>query len=445
MKKLFSALLLCGCSLTAIAAQPKNIIMIIGDGMGPAYTTAYRYFKDDQKTEKIEETIFDRTLVGMSSTYPARISGYVTDSAAGATALATGHKTYNGAIAVTVNKKPVETVLERAKKLGKSIGVVVTSQVNHATPAGYLAHNESRQNYNEIADSYIDNGWKTDILLGGGWKYFIRDDRNLVKEIQKQGVYYVDDYRQLATLPTDKPIFGLFADIGLPWALDDKNSNRLSTMTQAATQHLIKQNNPNGFFMLIEGSQIDWGGHGNDIVDTMAEMNDLAKTLEYLEGFVKQHPDTLVIVTADHSTGGLTIAANGKYEWNPELIRAMTKSINTIAKQLYTKKITKKLVKTLFNFELNATEINQLIETKKHPHKNNDHNIYADNKTTAVEQALLKTIINIINVRTNTGWTSSGHTAVDVPVFAFGASKELFYGFQDDTDIAKKIFSLLKK
>jgi len=445
MKKLFSVLLLSSCSLTAIAAQPKNIIMIVGDGMGPAYTTAYRYVKDDQKTAKIEETVFDRNLVGMSSTYPARISGYVTDSAAGATALATGHKTYNGAISVTVNKKPVETVLEHAKKSGKSIGVVVTSQVNHATPAGYLSHNENRRNYNEIADSYIDNGWKTDILLGGGWDYFIRKDRDIVKEIQEKGVYYIDSYRQLTDLPTNKPIFGLFAKKGLPWALDDENSERLSAMTQAATNHLIKQNNPNGFFMLIEASQIDWGGHGNDIIDAMGEMNDLAKTLEYLENFVKQHPDTLVVVTADHSTGGLTIAANGKYEWNPELIRAMTTSLNTIANKLSLQKITAQLVENLFNFKLSTEEINQLIATKKNPHKDNTHNMYADNKTTAVERALLKSIKSIINARTNTGWTSSGHTAVDVPVFAFGASKELFYGYQDDTDIAKNIFSLLKK
>jgi alkaline phosphatase len=448
MKKLFSVLLLSSCSLTAAFANtqnnPKNIIMIIGDGMGPAYTSAYRYYHDDKKTKKIAETVFDRHLVGMSSTYPARVSGYVTDSAAGATALATGYKTYNGAIGIDANKNSVETVLERAKAQGKSIGVVVTSQVNHATPAGYLAHNESRRNYNEIADSYVDNGWKTDILLGGGWKYFIRKDRNLVNELKAKGIHYVDNYQQLENIPNKQPVFGLFAKKGLPSALDDSNTHRLTLMTKAATKHLLASNNPNGFFMLIEASQIDWAGHGNDITDAMAEMDDLAKTLEYLEVFVKKHPDTLVVMTADHSTGGLTIAANGKYEWDPEILHNIKYSTDTITKKLVSNKITDKITTHLFNFSLTENELTRLIDSKKGLKNDDSHNMYADDHASKIQKAILKTVKEIINERTNTGWTSSGHTAIDVPVFALGKNKDVFYGFQDDTDIAKKIFNLLK-
>ncbi len=445
MKKLISALILTSCSITYAYATPKNIIMVIGDGMGPAYTTAYRYYHDDPNTDLIEETVFDRHLVGMSSTYPAPVSGYVTDSAAAATALATGVKSYNGAIGVDVNKKTLTSVLTTAKKLGKSIGVVVTSQVNHATPAGYLAHNESRQNYDQIADSYVDDGWQTDILLGGGWKYFIRNDRNLVEELKKSGVYYLDNYQQLENLPKKQPVLGLFANKGLPWALDDKNTHRLALMTKAAVQHLVDAKNTQGFFMLIEGSQIDWGGHGNDITDAMGEMDDLAKTLEYLEDFVKKHPDTLVIVTADHSTGGLTVAANGKYEWNPSILRTMKHSVNFIAKQLVTKIINKRVADKLFNFSLSQEELTLLINSKKTPKQDSSHNMYADKHASAIQKAVLKTVIKIINTRTNTGWTSGGHTAIDVPVFAFGENKELFNGYQDNTDIAKKIFALLKK
>lgn len=425
--------------------SPKNIIMIIGDGMGPAYTTAYRYFHDNPDTKQIEDTVFDRTLVGMSSTYPARDSGYVTDSAAGATALATGHKTYNGAISVTPDKTPVETVLERAKLKGKSIGVVVTSQVNHATPAGYLAHNESRRNYNEIADSYVDDGWQTDVLLGGGWKYFIRDDRNLVNELKTKGINYVDNYNQLSHIPSNKPVLGLFADKGLPWALDDSNKHRLSQMTKAATKHLVNANNPNGFFMLIEGSQIDWAGHGNDIIDAMAEMDDLAKTLEYLENFVKSHPDTLVVITADHSTGGLTIAANGKYEWNPQVLRSINHSTDFITKELVERKIDANVANKVFNFKLTNDELGQLIASKTAPKKDNTHNMYADDHASKIQKSVLKTVKSIIDARTNTGWTTSGHTAIDVPVFAFGASKDQFTGNSDNTDIAKTLFKLLDK
>jgi len=427
-----------------------NIIMVIGDGMGPAYTTAYRYYNDNPETKIIEETVFDRHLKGLSSTYPAPISGLVTDSAASATALATGGKSYNGAIGVDVNKKPVQTVLEWAKLQGKKTGIVVTSQINHATPAAYLAHNEKRSNYNAIADSYFDDGIKADLYLGGGQKYFIREDRNLVAEFKQKGFHYIDSYQGLENLPRSKPVLGLFSDVGLPWALDDTDKYRLSTMTKTAVHHLLDLQeqdnaNKNGFFMLIEASQIDWAGHGNDISGAMAEMDDLAKTLEYLEHFVKHHPDTLVIVTADHSTGGFTLAANGKYEWDAKELRSMKHSTHYIAKQLFENKINAKRVNTLFNFELSKEELSLLIQTKATPDLDNRTNIYQDKKTSSIELALLMQVKHIIDARTNSGWTTGAHTAIDVPVFAFGKQSELFYGSQDNTDIAKKIFKLLGK
>jgi alkaline phosphatase len=320
--------------------------------------------------------------------------------------------------------------------------VVVTSQINHATPASYLTHNESRRNYNDIADSYIDNGIKADLYLGGGWKYFIREDRNLVKEFQQAGFHYIDNYQGLANLPNNKPVLGLFADVGLPWALDDTNKHRLSAMTQAAVHHLMtmkNDNEDNGFFMLIEASQIDWAGHANDISDAMAEMDDLAKTLEYLEVFVQSNPDTLVVVTADHSTGGFTLAAKGKYEWHTESLRTMLHSVDYIAEQLMTNNITVDLSNALFNFELSKEEFTLLNETK--------HTQVLVNKehTSETILALQKQVKHIIDVRTNSGWTTSGHTAVDVPIFAFGKQSQLFEGLQDNIDIAKTLFNLLTK
>lgn len=441
------------CTSTVTPKQesaPKNIIMVIGDGMGPAYTTAYRYYNDNPNTEVIEETVFDRHLKGLSSTYPAAVSGVVTDSAASATALATGVKSYNGAIGVDVNKNNVQTVLEWAKQQGKATGVVVTSQINHATPASYLTHNESRKNYNAIADSYIDDGIKADLYFGGGWQYFIREDRNLVNEFSQAGFHYLDDYQDLKHLPSNKPVLGLFANVGLPKALDDTNKHRLSMMTKAAVHHLLDYQSslpkPNqGLFMLIEASQIDWAGHGNDISGAMAEMDDLAKTLEYLEHFVKQHPDTLVIVTADHSTGGFTIAANGKYEWQPKSLRTMKHSVNYIAKKLAIMDINAETTTHLFNLELTEEELNLLADSKANPQLNKKKNIYQKDSISASQKALLKSVKHIMNERSHSGWTSGGHTAIDVPVFAFGKQSELFNGQQDNTDIANKIFSLLGK
>jgi len=435
-------------SHTVPTTLPKNIIMVIGDGMGPAYTSAYRYFSDNPNTAVVEETVFDRHLSGLSSTYPALISGVVTDSAASATALSTGIKSYNGAIGVDVNKKEIQTVLEWAKIKGKKTGVIVTSQINHATPASYLAHNESRKNYNEIADSYIDDGIKADIYLGGGWKYFIREDRNLVNEFKQAGFHYIDNYQGLESLPNNKPVLGLFADVGLPWSLDDTNKHRLSSMAKAGLHHLINLQHTddqadNGFFMLIEGSQIDWAAHGNNISDAMAEMDDLAKTLEYLEHFVKHNPNTLVIVTADHSTGGFTIGADGEYKWATEKLRTMKHSVNYIAKELATNKINASNTTSLFNFELSQEELNLLIESKNTPKIN--ENMYRSKSMSDSEVSLNNSVKEVMDIRSNTGWTTTGHTGVDVPVFAFGQHSELFNGSQDNIDIAKKIFMLLGK
>ncbi len=462
MKKIITSLLLVtaavSCATTKTApiespalttiTMPKNIIMVVGDGMGPAYTTGYRYFKDDISTEEVEQTVFDRHLVGMASTFPARESGYVTDSAAGATALASGIKSYNGAIGVDVNKVPHETVLEWAKIQGKKTGIVVTSQINHATPASYLAHNESRRNYNAIADSYIDDGIKADIMLGGGWTYFIREDRNLVSEFQQAGFHYIDSYTQLDTLPNNQPVLGLFDNVGLPWSLDDSDNYRLSTMTKAAIKQL---ENEHGYFMLIEASQVDWAGHANDIASAMAEMDDLAKTMEYLEQYVKNNPDTLVILTADHSTGGLTIAANGKYEWKPDVLKTMTMSPVAIAKKLTNTDITVKESSELFNFTITDEENMQLQQAKDKASEKLANYLtltkeqQANKRKPDLTYGIYKAVTKILDTHTNTGWTSGGHTAIDVPVFVIGAQKAMFNGKIDNTDIAKNIFKLLGK
>lgn len=401
-------------------SKPKNIIIMVGDGMGPSYTSAYRYFKDNPDTEEVEQTVFDRLLVGMASTYPASVSGYVTDSAAAATALATGVKSYNGAISVDTQKQPVPTILEKAKALGLSTGVAVTSQINHATPAAFLAHNESRKNYDALALSYLDTN--ADVLLGGGQKYFPPE---LLEKFTAKGYQHISRFEDLATI-TQPKVLGLFAQVQLPWALDEKNANRLSTMTQKALD-LLSQNEQ-GFVLLVEGSLIDWAGHSNDIANTMGEMDEFANTLEVVEQFVRQHPDTLMVVTADHNTGGLSIGAGGDYRWNPDILRNMSASTDTLALAALGGDQWQVDLARGLGFELNADEVTQL--------------------STARMQGLetmTEAIRKVIDKRTGTGWTTSGHTGTDVQVFAAGPAAELFNGHQDNTDIANKIFTLLPK
>jgi len=403
---------------TAGPSRPKNIVFMIGDGMGPAYTTAYRYYNDNPETEEIEQTVFDRLLVGMASTYPASVSGYVTDSAAAATALSTGFKSYNGAIAVDTEKRPLTTLMEKAKALGLSTGVAVTSQVNHATPAAFLAHNESRQNYIDIAQAYLSSD--ADVILGGGQQYFTP---TLLEQFNAKGYQHISEFSQLASV-TGPKVLGLFADGQLPWVINDKQAHKLSHMTQKALDLL--SHNKQGFVLLVEGSLIDWAGHNNDIATAMGEMNEFAAAVEVVEQFVRQRKDTLMIVTADHNTGGLSVGARGKYEWHPDVLRKVQASPNVIATRAIAEENWQPIIATLLGFTPSEAQYSQL-----------------QNARLQGDKPLTIALRNVIDIQSNTGWTSGGHTAMDVQVFSAGPGARLFSGHQDNIDIANKIFSLL--
>ena len=405
---------------TEAPAIPKNIVIMVGDGMGPAYTAAYRYYRDNPNTQEVEQTVFDRLLVGNASTYPAAVSGVVTDSAAAATALATGIKSYNGAVSVDVDKRPIPTIMELAKKRGMSTGVAVTSQINHATPAAFLSHNESRRNYDELAKSYLNTD--ADVMLGGGQKYF---PASLIQKFEAKGYQYLSDFNLLPEL-TQPKVIGLFADVQLPWAIDEPEVNRLSQMTQKALSLL--SNNDKGFVLLVEGSLIDWAGHDNDIASAMAEVNEFANAIEVVEQYIRNHNDTLLVVTADHNTGGLSIGADGDYRWDGQWLRNITASPATTATQAIATDDWRTVVESHLGLSLSDDEFKQLSNARMQGHK-----------------TLHTSIKRLIDKRSNTGWTTGGHTGVDVQVFAAGPAATLFAGHQDNTDIANKLISLLPK
>lgn len=401
-------------------SRPKNMIIMVGDGMGPAYTSAYRYYQNNPDTEEIEQTVFDRLLVGMASTYPARQSGYVTDSAASATALATGVKTYNGAISVDINKRPLTSIMQMAKQRGMAIGVAVTSQVNHATPAAYLAHNESRRNYEEIAKSYLTSD--ADVILGGGQRYF---SEALLEQFKAKGYQHIDDFSQLDSITKGKTL-GLFADVQLPWVIDQQDSTQLSQLTQKALD-LLSQNEQ-GFVLLVEGSLIDWAGHNNDIATAMGEMHGFANAIEVVEQFVRANPDTLMVVTADHNTGGLSIGANGEYAWDTSLLQGIKASPSALAEQAIAVDGWQALVNQTLGFDVTTEELQRL-----------------SNARMQGKSALETSLKQLIDTRSFTGWTTTGHTGGDVQVFAAGPAADLFKGNQDNTDIAEKMMSLLPR
>lgn len=414
----------------------RNVIFLIGDGMGVSYTSAYRYLQDNPETAGMEKTEFDKYLVGNQMTYPEDPEQNVTDSAAAATAMSAGIKTYNAAIAVDNDKTEVKTVLEAAKENGKATGLVATSEVTHATPASFGAHDISRKNMNSIADDYFDemiNGeHKVDVMLGGGVSNFVRPDRDLTKEFKDAGYSYVTDKKQMLKDQNDK-VLGLFAEGGLPKMIDREESTpSLAEMTDSAIKRLNKDKD--GFFLMVEGSQVDWAGHDNDIVGAMSEMEDFEKAYKAAIEFAKKDKHTLVVATADHSTGGYSIGANGIYNWFGAPIRAAKRTPDFMAEEIAGGADTEATLKKYIDFksegqpELTPEEIQSVKDAA------------VSKKASDIDKAIEK----IFDTRSNTGWTTGGHTGEDVPVYAFGPGKERFYGQIDNTDNAKNIFDILK-
>lgn len=418
---LFSILVF--CPLAANAA-PKNIIYMIGDGMGPAYLTAYRYYLN-QGERPVSPTLFDQLLVGTASTYPDD-NTLVTDSAASATALATGVKSFNGAISVNRQHIPIGTMMQLAKNMGKANGIVASSQVNHATPAAFMTHNVSRRNLDAIADMYIDyriNGQPVaDVIFGGGHRYFVREDRNLVNEFTALGYQYADSWQALSQL-TAKPALALLEDIGLPAVLNSTQPQQLATLTAKALQLLSPAEK--GFVLMVEGSQIDWCGHDNDIACAMAEMHDFAQAVAVAKAYVDTNPDTLLIITADHETGGLSLGANGVYQWLPEVVRAVQYTGRRLADELNAAESEEAALRLWQKFTgISLTEQEQLELL---------------NARGKAQQDLRQIATQLISKHSHTGWTTGGHTATDVPVMAYGKNSFAFRGFMDNTDIAKQL------
>ncbi|PAD67614.1 alkaline phosphatase [Bacillus sp. 7586-K] len=432
------------------ASKVKNVIFLIGDGMGPSTIAAHRYMIDDPSTKEMEGSEFDKYLVGMQTTYPDDPSQNITDSASAATAMSSGYKTYNNAIGMDNDKKIYKTVLEQAKENGKATGLVATSEITHATPASYGAHDESRKNMDALADDYYDeliNGeHKIDVLLGGGASNFIpeagrkKDNRNLAEEFVNDGYSFVTNKEELLN-DTNGQILGLFANGGLPKAIDrDETVPSLEDMTKAALDRLSQDED--GFFLMIEGSQIDWAEHDNDIVATMSEMAEFERAFKMAIDFAEQDGETLVVTTADHATGGLTLGANtkavanGDYNFHVGPIKAFNKTPDYISAEIFAtgaeadvEAIMKKYIDADFYSQITAEEIQAVKDAA------------AANNGTEIDNA----IEAIVNEHSVTGWTTGGHTGEEVPVYAYGPESPRFKGLLDNTDQAKIIFDLFEK
>ena len=277
------------------AKKPSNIILMIGDGMGVSQIYA-------GMTVSEQPLVFERfKSIGFQKTFSS--DNYITDSGASGTAIATGHKTNNGTIAISPSGDTLTTILELAEKSGLSTGLVSTSSILHATPASFIAHNESRHHYDQLAEDFLKTD--IDVFIGGGYKNFAEreDGRNLVRSLEEKGYQVLRDMKQIQAVEQGK-LAGLTAEGHNP-KYSEGRGDMLPLATQTALN--ILDNNEKGFFLMVESSQIDWGGHDNSSDYIVDEMLDFNRAVEKAMAFAEKNPNTLLIVTADHETGGMAL------------------------------------------------------------------------------------------------------------------------------------------
>ncbi|HOW39463.1 MAG TPA: alkaline phosphatase [Bacteroidales bacterium] len=271
--------------------KPKNVILMIGDGMGVAQVYA------GMTANKGNLFLNNFRHAGFSRTSSA--NRYTTDSAAGGTAIATGNKTNNSSIGVDRDNKPVPSIMEIAAANGLGTGIVVTTNVLDATPAAFVAHVPNRNMMPEIAIDFAETG--PDVFIGGGIEYFNdrKDGRNLLAELSSKGYQVCDTITELVKVRSGK----------LAALLHEKRvagrGDQLQVTTEVAID--ILDDHKKGFFLMVEGSEIDGGGHDNDMAYTIEEMLDFDRAVGKALEFAARNRRTLVVVTADHETGGLTL------------------------------------------------------------------------------------------------------------------------------------------
>lgn len=273
--------------------KPKNVIFMIGDGMGLAQM--YAGMVNNGNHLALERCKY----IGLSKTYSA--NNFTTDSGAGGTALACGVKTKNGMIGMNADSVAVQSILELVDKNNLSTGIVVACAVTHATPASFIAHQVNRNMYDEIATDFLKTD--IDVFIGGGRQYFEQraDSRNLTNELKVKNYKVAYTLEDVKLTKTGKLAGLLYDDQNPPMP---ERAKMLPDATMAAID--ILDNNKKGFFLMIEGSQIDWAAHDNNAVQVSREMLDFDETIGRVLDYAQKQGNTLVVITADHETGGMS-------------------------------------------------------------------------------------------------------------------------------------------
>ncbi|MDR1813527.1 MAG: alkaline phosphatase [Tannerella sp.] len=462
MKKYFLFLLVFAC-LQTVCGQAKYVFYFIGDGMGVNQINATEVYLSALKgggrgSASLLFTSFPSAT--MATTYSANSD--VTDSAASGTALSSGTKTNNGYIGLTPDFEPVETIAEKAKKAGKKVGVASTVPINHATPAAFYGHQKDRNMYYEIAQDLIKSGFD----FFGGASFYNRNflyDKSAAPDIfpliEQAGYKLAKGYADFKADGGKSSKVILLPEQWdeadhIPYAIDRKpNDLTLKQITEAAIETLMKDNKK-GFFVMLEGGKIDWGAHGNDAATVIREIIDFDEAIAVAYEFYKKHPkETLIVITADHDTGGITVGRGNLniscLQYQKQSQDELTKELNALVKSKSGKPSWEE-VKSLLSARMglwnevpvsweNEKILRDAYEATIARNRNiTNENMYSSNSLIASKA---KEVLNDIS---RLGWATGSHSGGYAPVFSIGAGHELFTHKMDNTDIPKKIAKVAK-
>ncbi len=474
-KKNLGAMVMAGAIMfsatVAGAGTPKYVFFFLGDGMSNSQIQATEAYMTQANGGSAHEAadllrpenrlnMSKMPVIGMQTTYD--VHSLMPDSASSATAFACGLKTQSGTVGMDDSKTvSYKSIAQLAHEAGKKVGVISSVSLDHATPAAYYASVPSRGNYGDIDTQLVGSGYE--FFGGGGLKVMDPD------ELDDYGYELLNDRESIMGLkdaPRDKVVCinpWLQNSQAMPYAIDRPETNvSLAEMTEVAIANL---KGDQGFFIMVEGGKIDWACHANDAGATIGDMQAFDNAVGVALDFYKQHPfNTLIVVTGDHETGGMSIGhATTAYSAHYERLLGQTSSFTYFDanqwaehKAAYAATTDCSTPDTLAGnadmlglmesvFDLNWTDLNEYQKEKLEDAY--DKSLCGNNDNSNAENGLLYgnynpitvTITHILNEQASIGWTSYSHTGVPVPVFAQGVYKRLFAGFYDNTDIAKKM------
>ncbi|MBN1694027.1 alkaline phosphatase [candidate division WOR-3 bacterium] len=428
----------------------KNVIMMVPDGCSNSIQTLARWKKGDA-------LILDSILVGAVKTYMA--NSVITGSGAAVTAFATGYKTTGGFLSVgpraedvlttfehpgpEMEYHPLATVLEGAKLQGKSTGLVATSNISHATPAGFACHVDNRNNYNEIMEQMVYEN--IDVAFGGGKSYLLpksqggkrTDGENLLKVLLDRGYQFVETEEEMSKVVSGK-VWGLFAEHHMSADIDRPHfsPNQPSLAEMAAKAIELLSQDKDGFFLMVEGSQIDWAGHANDPIYMVTDFLAFDEAVKVAVDFARNDKKTLVLAFPDHNCGALSIGhGNTKKpcsETRVEDLISPLKGMKITAGALEYQQI---------GTDLSYTNVSKQI--KKWWEINITREDYKEIKELMDKGFPLSYSISEVISKNYTvlGWTSHSHTGEDVPLWAYGPNRPV--GLYDNTELAEITASAL--